>query len=71
VLRDTRVGLDHAVVVAYAGGRALMLDSQFATVVPVDSVHHYQPYYSINEEGWWLHLGLDARYAAAEPRGGE
>ncbi len=55
VLRDRRLGLDHAVTVAYIGGEALMLDNQIPDVVPVSSIHHYQPYYSINESGWWLH----------------
>jgi predicted transglutaminase-like cysteine proteinase len=66
VLYDTRLGLDHAVMVAYVEGRVLMLDNQFASVVPADSIDHYQPYYSISEEGWWLHLGPNARYAAAD-----
>jgi predicted transglutaminase-like cysteine proteinase len=64
VLRDTRLGLDHAVTVAYVGGAALMLDNQSRDVVPTASVRHYQPYYSINEQGWWLHRGAGARYAA-------
>jgi predicted transglutaminase-like cysteine proteinase len=65
VLRDTRLGLDHAVAVAYIEGEAMLLDNQIGAVVPADSLHHYQPYYSINEEGWWLHVGANARYAAA------
>jgi len=55
VLRDMRIGLDHAVAVVYVDGEPLMLDNQIAAVTPVSSVHHYQPYYSINETGWWLH----------------
>ena len=55
VLRDRRLGLDHAVTVAYVDGEALMLDNQIPEVVSAASVHHYQPYYSINETGWWLH----------------
>jgi predicted transglutaminase-like cysteine proteinase len=55
VLRDRRLDLDHAVTVAYVDGEALMLDNQIPDVVPVARVHHYQPYYSINESGWWLH----------------
>ncbi|MGH9207241.1 MAG: transglutaminase-like cysteine peptidase, partial [Acidimicrobiales bacterium] len=55
VLRDTRLGEDHAVVVVYVEGRALMLDNQIPEVVPVDGVRHYRPYYSINETGWWRH----------------
>lgn len=65
VLRDTRLGLDHAVAVAYVEGEAFLLDNQIGAVVPAASVHHYQPYYSINEEGWWLHVGPNARYASA------
>lgn len=67
VLRDMRLGLDHAVAVAYVEGRVLMLDSQLASVARADDIHHYQPYYSINEEGWWLHLGPNARYASVNP----
>ena len=55
VLHDRRLGLDHAVTVAYVDGEALMLDNQSPEVVPAASIHHYQPYYSINETGWWLH----------------
>ncbi len=64
VLHDTVLRLDHAVVVAYVGGEALMLDNQISRVVPVSQVHHYRPYYSTNETGWWLHvpnpLGIEA-----------
>jgi predicted transglutaminase-like cysteine proteinase len=56
VLRDTRLQLDHAVVVAYVDGEALMLDNQFPRVMRPSQVSQYRPYYSINESGWWLHL---------------
>jgi predicted transglutaminase-like cysteine proteinase len=65
VLRDARHGVDHAVTVAYVDGQVLMLDNQMGDLVPVDRVDHYQPYYSINEQGWWLHRGPNARYVAA------
>jgi len=55
VLRDRRLGLDHAVTVAYVDGEALMLDNQIPDVVPAGSIRYYEPYYSINETGWWLH----------------
>jgi predicted transglutaminase-like cysteine proteinase len=64
VVRDTRLGLDHAVTVAYVGGKALLLDNLRRAVVSAASVHDYQPYYSINEQGWWLYRGPNARYAA-------
>jgi predicted transglutaminase-like cysteine proteinase len=65
VLRDTRLGVDHAVTVVYVDGETVLLDNQLAEAQPVRSVHHYQPYYSINEQGWWLHRGPNARYLAA------
>jgi predicted transglutaminase-like cysteine proteinase len=65
VVRDVALGLDHAVTVAYVDGEALMLDNLIRDVVPVASVADYRPYYSINENGWWLHRGPNARYAAA------
>ncbi|HZB90303.1 MAG TPA: transglutaminase-like cysteine peptidase [Stellaceae bacterium] len=64
VLRDTRLGLDHAVTVAYVDGEALLLDNLRRAVVPAASAPEYEPYYSINERGWWLHEGPHARYAA-------
>lgn len=67
VLRDVERGLDHAVVVAYADGQALMLDSLREAVVPVDEASSYRPYYSINETGWWLHLpGTTRPHGAAQ-----
>lgn len=56
VLRDVDREVDHAVVVAYVDGEALMLDSLSEAVVPVAQAKSYRPYYSINETGWWLHL---------------
>jgi predicted transglutaminase-like cysteine proteinase len=55
VLRDTALGLEHAVAVASVNGEALILDNRIPHVVPVSQVHHYRPYYSTNETDWWLH----------------
>ena len=57
VLHDTANGLDHAVLAAYVDGDALLLDNLNPQIVPADSVDIYRPYYSINETGWWLHIG--------------
>lgn len=65
VLRDMRLEIDHAVTVAYGEGDAWVLDNQSAALVTADSLLHYQPYYSISEQGWWLHRGPHARYATA------
>jgi predicted transglutaminase-like cysteine proteinase len=66
VLRDTHLGLDHAVTVAFVRGEALVLDNQQQEVVPASRLDYCRPYYSINEQGWWLHRGGNARYAAAD-----
>ncbi len=55
VLKDMNLGLAHAILVVYDAGRAYVLDNQIKTVVPADRVYHYKPYYSINENHWWLH----------------
>jgi predicted transglutaminase-like cysteine proteinase len=65
VLRDMRLEIDHAVTVAYGEGEAWVLDNQSAALATTDSLLHYQPYYSISEQGWWLHRGPHARYATA------
>jgi predicted transglutaminase-like cysteine proteinase len=65
VLRDAHLGLDHAVTVAFVEGEALVLDNQQPSVVPSSRLDYYHPYYSINEQGWWLHRPGNARYAAA------
>ena len=56
VVRDMNLQLDHAILVVFADGGALVLDNQIARVVPATLIHHYRPYYSINEAGWWRHI---------------
>ncbi len=55
VVQDTNLNLVHSILIVYHDGQALVLDNQIADVVPMTSIRHYQPYYSINEEHWWLH----------------
>ena len=64
VVRDTISRLDHAVLVVAVDGEALVLDNQAATVLPVEAVRRYIPYYSINESAWWQHAGLPVRTAS-------
>lgn len=54
-LQDLNLNLGHAVLVVYVGDEPLLLDNQIASVVPANSIRHYQPVFSINEMGWWLH----------------
>jgi len=55
VLKDRSRNVDHAVLVVWDEKQWLMLDNQLRVVVPTDTVAHYQPHYSINEEYWWMH----------------
>jgi predicted transglutaminase-like cysteine proteinase len=45
----------HAILAVYIRGRVLILDSLYDAIVETDAIDHYEPVYSINEEGWWLH----------------
>jgi predicted transglutaminase-like cysteine proteinase len=55
VVHDFVSKQDHALLLVDVDGQALMLDNQTKDVVPATEVHRYQPYYSINETGWWQH----------------
>jgi predicted transglutaminase-like cysteine proteinase len=54
-LQDLNLDLGHAVLVVYVGEKPMLLDNQIASVVPANSIKHYNPVFSINETGWWLH----------------
>ena len=54
-LQDLNLNLGHAVLVVYVGEQPMLLDNQIASVVPANSIRHYNPVFSINEDGWWLH----------------
>ena len=55
-LQDLNLHLGHAVLVVYVGDDPpLMLDNQISSVVQANSIKHYNPVFSINETGWWLH----------------
>lgn len=56
VVHDFVSKQDHALLLVDVDGQAVMLDNQTKDVVPAAQVHRYQPYYSINETGWWQHL---------------
>jgi predicted transglutaminase-like cysteine proteinase len=56
VVRDLALGTSHAILAVEAGGTTWILDNQAVDVKPADAVTRYQPVYSINENGWWLHM---------------
>ena len=55
ILRDRQRYRTHAVLAVYVGKRVLILDSLYDAIVEADVIGHYEPIYSINEQGWWLH----------------
>jgi len=55
VLQDLNLRIAHAVLVVYLDQQGLILDNQIKRVVDQEKIHHYSPYYSINESAWWLH----------------
>jgi predicted transglutaminase-like cysteine proteinase len=56
VVIDRRKRQAHAVLVAYYGGRAYILDNQSRAVLTDNRVRYYHPVYSINERYWWFHM---------------
>lgn len=54
-VKDRKLGIGHAVLVAYVGDKTWLLDNQLEHVTDLDTVRHYEPVYSINESYWWLH----------------
>ncbi len=55
VLQDLNLQIPHAVLAVYTSDQALILDNQLGQVVPAHEIYHYHPFYSVNEEAWWLH----------------
>ena len=55
VVQDTNLNLIHAVLIVEYNGQSLVLDNQIAQVVPTSAIHHYVPYFTINEQYWWQH----------------
>jgi len=56
IVQDTNLRVPHAVVAVNTDRGVLILDNQTTKVTPQNDIVHYQPLYSLNEHGWWLHL---------------
>jgi predicted transglutaminase-like cysteine proteinase len=69
VLNDLNLGIAHAVLAVYVHGDPYILDNQISKVVPARTIQHYQPVYSINEAGWWLHRKADPLQFAGSASG--
>ncbi len=53
VLQDMNLRIAHAILSVHYKGKILLLDNQIGQVVDSRNVRHYQPIYSVNENGWW------------------
>ena len=56
VVQDLNLKVGHAALAVFLwDGSTMILDNQIAPVVRAETIHHYQPLFSLNESGWWLH----------------
>jgi predicted transglutaminase-like cysteine proteinase len=56
VVRDVERNLDHAVLAVATGDEVVVLDSLQDRPVAHHRVQHYQPVYSLNRKGRWVHV---------------
>lgn len=64
IVRDTDLGVDHAVLLADVGGRSYLLDNLDPRILPAAMVTQYRPYYAINQSGYWTYFGGRSMFAA-------
>ena len=58
VVEDLNLQVGHAILAVYLGGEGFILDNQVRRVVAHSDIRHYKPYFSMNENSWWLHKGF-------------
>ncbi|MDA3833881.1 MAG: transglutaminase-like cysteine peptidase [Spirochaetales bacterium] len=56
ILQDTNLKVAHAVLAVFSTDDIVILDNQVTPILSHTDIKHYNPIYSINEKGWWLHL---------------
>lgn len=57
IVQDTWKGMPHAILIVYTADGAKFLDNQYNMVKEVAGFDRYRPVYSINQTGWWRHIG--------------
>jgi predicted transglutaminase-like cysteine proteinase len=57
ILTDHKLRQPHAVLLVMFDDRLWVLDNTLRAIAPAEAMQHYEPIYSINESGWWLHRG--------------
>jgi predicted transglutaminase-like cysteine proteinase len=55
VVQDLNLKVGHAITAVYVANRILVMDNQIKPIVAAETIKHYLPLFSLNEEGWWLH----------------
>ncbi len=56
IVQDENLGVAHAILAVKVDDTSYILDNQVSQVLPDTAVIHYKPFYSINENNWWVHL---------------
>ena len=56
IVRETIRGIAHAVLAVYEGQQVYILDNLNDHVRPMRRVRNYQPVFSVNENGRWMHV---------------
>lgn len=64
IVRDTDLGVDHAVLLADVGGQSYLLDNLDPRMRPAAMVTQYRPYYAINQSGYWTYFGGRSMFTA-------
>lgn len=59
IVQDQQKNIPHAILIVYTDKGAMVLDNQIKTAKNVNSVKHYKPIFSINQNAWWLHTKPD------------
>ena len=57
VVQDENLGVAHGILAVYIKNKPYILDKQIKQILPSKKIHHYKPFFSLNEKSWWLHRG--------------
>lgn len=57
VVQDENLGVAHGILAVYIKNKPYILDNQIKQILPSKKIHHYKPFFSVNEKSWWLHRG--------------
>lgn len=61
VVQDTLKNIPHAILIVYTNKGPVYLDNQSQSIKSASGGGRYEPFFSINRQGWWLHKKMDTR----------